>query len=79
MTQQKFNSILDDLMEGYDTILTDGKGFKIKASFSRSSGEEYITITGADGCELARISEILTIDEFEKYVMSCGYDTSKQI
>jgi hypothetical protein len=80
MTQKDFYpQVQCDLEEGYSVKLIDNDGFKMKVSFAYldNTGEPYYTCVGIEGSEFAHISEIMSTDELERFVVNGNFELYK--
>ena len=76
MTKQGFLKVYEDLTEGYTTNLINKDGFEICVSFAYmdNEGEYYFSAVAIKGGEFAHISEILSGDGLEKFVINNGFE-----
>lgn len=80
MTQKDFYpQVQCDLEEGYSVKLIANDGFKMKVSFAYldNTGEPYYTCVGIEGSEFAHISEIMSTDELERFVVNGNFELYK--
>ena len=77
MTHEQFYpQVQCDIEEGYPVKLIASDGFKMKVSFAYldNTGEPYYTCVGIEGSEFAHISEIMSTDELENFVVNSGFE-----